>query len=187
MMLLLLPDGMQLMTGIEARQCLNRMVDVADVLPAPWLAMCAAVGSDQADDSQLALIESFLDPLGHAARPNRLLDAHRYRDWAQALALRAATSRSGRSLRQIERRIREWAGQPLRELRGFGRAEHAFFKAMAIDPAQPPVWPEFAADEGYSDQSHLCRDSRRITGFSPAQLRRRTAGDEGFWAYRIWQ
>jgi AraC-like DNA-binding protein len=187
MMLLLLPDAMHLLTGLEPREWLNRMVDVRDVLAALWLAMCSAVGSEQSDDARLTLIESFLDPLWHAARPSLLLGAHRYRDWAQGLALRAATTRSGRSLRQVERRIREWAGQPLRELRGFGRAEHAFFEAMATDEAQTPAWPEIAAGQGYSDQSHLCRDSRRITGFSPEQLRKRIAGDEGFWAYRIWQ
>lgn len=71
----------------------------------------------------------------------------------------------------MERRIRQWAGQPLRELRGLGRAERAFFEAMASDgEAASPVWSELALNEGYSDQSHLCRDSRRITGYSPVQL-----------------
>ena len=46
---------------------------------------------------------------------------------------------------------------------------------------------DIAADEGYADQSHLCRVSRRITGFSPEALRVRIAEDEAFWAYRLWQ
>ncbi len=106
---------------------------------------------------------------------------------AQGLALHAATSRTGRSLRQIERCIRQWAGQPLRELRGLGRAERAFFEAMALQDAQRPDWSDLAVGEGYSDQSHLCRDSRRITGFTLEQLRKRIATDEGSWPYRIWQ
>jgi AraC-like DNA-binding protein len=161
--------------------------DVSDVLPAPWLAMCSAVAAEQSDDARLARIEAFFDPLWQAARPGLPLGVHRYGDWAQGLALRAATSRSGRSLRQVERRIRQWAGQPLRELRGIGRAERAFFEVMAIEELQKPMWSAFAAAEGYSDQSHLCRESRRVTGFSPEQLRQRIANDEGFWAYRIWQ
>jgi AraC-like DNA-binding protein len=187
MMLLLLPDALHLLTGIEPRAWLNRMVDVSEVLPASWLPMCSAVSSDSSDEVRLSRIESFLDPLWNAARPSPPFGVHRYKDWAQGLALRAATSRSGRSVRQIERRIRQWTGQPLRELRGFGRAERAFFEAMAMAAERRPAWPEIAAGEGYSDQSHLCRDSRRITGFSPEQLRQRIASDEGFWAYRIWQ
>jgi AraC-like DNA-binding protein len=187
MMLLLLPDALQSMTGVEPRQWMNRLVDAADVLPAPWLVICSAVSAAESDEARVALIETFLDPLWQAARPHHPLGVHRYLDWAQGLALRAATSRSGRSLRQIERRIRQWSGQPLRELRGFGRAERAFFEAMSADEAQRPAWSELAVGEGYSDQSHLCRESRRITGFTPEQLRRRIASDEGFWAYRIWQ
>lgn len=38
----------------------------------------------------------------------------------------------------------------------------------------------------YANQSHLCRETRRLTGFSPDELRRRIHGDEGFWLYRLW-
>lgn len=42
------------------------------------------------------------------------------------------------------------------------------------------------ADTGYADQSHLSRETRRITGFPPGELRRRIIEDESFWVYRIW-
>ena len=187
MMLLLLPDALHLLTGIEPRAWLNRMVDVSEVLPAPWLALCSAVDADPGDAARWRRIESFLDPLWTAARPSLPLGVHRVRDWAQGLALHAATSQSGRSLRQVERRIRDWTGQPMQALRGMGRAEQAFFEAMATDTARPASWSDIAAGQGYSDQSHLCRATRRITGFPPEQLRQRIASDEGFWPYRIWQ
>jgi AraC-like DNA-binding protein len=43
-----------------------------------------------------------------------------------------------------------------------------------------------AADTDYADQSHLCRETRRMTGFSPDDLRRRIGSEEAFWAYRLW-
>lgn len=187
MMLLLLPDAVHHLTGIEPGNWIDRMVDVGDVLPADWVAMCASVAAAPDDDRRVRLIEDFLDPRWQATRPKRVLALHRYTDWADGLALHAATSRTGRSLRQVERRIRLWAGQPLRELRGFGRAERAFFEAMESEDGQRPPWSGLATDAGYSDQSHLCRVSRRITGCTPAELLDRIAHDEGFWAYRIWQ
>ena len=187
MMLLLLPDAVHHLLGIDPGDCMNRLAGVDGVLPEDWLRMCRAVAAETDDDRRVALIEDFLDPRWQAARPRRALGLHRYADWAAGLALHAATSRTGRSLRQVERRIRRWAGQPLRELKGLGRAERAFFEAMEARDAERPRWSALAAGAGYADQSHLCRESRRITGCSPQELWDRIAHDEGFWPYRIWQ
>jgi AraC-like DNA-binding protein len=183
MMLVLLPDALHSLTGLEADRWVNRLVDAAQVLPPDWMAMCEAVQSAPDDDARVQVIESFLDPRWQAARPQQALAAHRYHDWVQGLALRAATSSPGRSLRQMERRIKQWAGQPMRELRSIARAEQAFFDVAA---STRPDWAEVAASGGYADQSHLCRETRRVTGFSPAELYRRVAEDESFWAYRLW-
>jgi AraC-like DNA-binding protein len=48
-------------------------------------------------------------------------------------------------------------------------------------------WAALAAEAGYADQSHLCRESRRVTGFSPAELLRLLQEDERFWVYRVWR
>ena len=188
MMLLLMPDALHLLTGIDAEAWLNRTVDAREVLPPPWLAICEAVQQASDDEAGVQLLEDFLDPLWQAARPNLALNAQRYQDWAQGLAMRAATSAPGRSLRQVERRIKQWAGQPMRELIGIGRAEKAFFETLLAEQQGRRVsWAEVAAESGYADQSHLCRVTRRITGFAPEELRRRIAEDESFWAYRLWQ
>lgn len=47
-------------------------------------------------------------------------------------------------------------------------------------------WAEVAAHGGYSDQAHLCREARDITGVSPTELARGSADDESYWVYRIW-
>jgi len=93
----------------------------------------------------------------------------------------------GRSLRQLERRIKRWAGLPLRELRGFGKAEQAFFDTIAVDTAGQSVkWADVAAGAVFSDQSHLCRVTRRITGYAPQELYDGIHSEEAFWVYRIW-
>lgn len=188
MMLLLMPDALHSLTGVTAMDYADRFAAVHDVFSAPWIAMCEGVMVQPDDQARVAWIQDFLQPQWQAARPAMPLRLHHYQDWAQALALRAATSAAGRSLRQVERRIKQWAGLPMRELRGFGRAEQAFFRGMSdASGTGKPHWAELAESSGFSDQSHLCRVTRRITGFTPDELYRRIAEDEGFWSYRLWQ
>ena len=188
--LLFLPDAFAALTGIDPGALVNKVVDARLCLPADWLAWAQSLHRLPNNTLRLAAIEAFLLPRwtararlrrsGHAFGP-------RYADWAEALAVRAATSAAGRSLRQVERRVKAWAGLPMRELRAVSRAERAF---MAVAAAQNPGgvdWAQIAAETDYADQSHLCRETRRLTGFSPEELRRHIEKDEAFWAYRLWQ
>jgi AraC-like DNA-binding protein len=39
-------------------------------------------------------------------------------------------------------------------------------------------WADIAAEADYADQSHLCREARRLSGISPQELRRPTLGTD---------
>lgn len=186
LVLLLMPDALHALTGLAAADWVDRHAPLADVLGSDWQALGAAVLQAPGDDCWLPLIEDFLLPRWAALRPSGVAAMQHYRDWTQALALRAATSGPGRSLRQVERRLRQWAGQPLRELQVLARGEQAFFQAKLAGEAGRLNWADLAADAGYADQSHLGRVTRRLTGFAPQELTRRIQHDERFWAYRIW-
>lgn len=185
-MLLLLPDAFFALTGIDPGAYVNRIAPADQVLDARWMAFCQAVDNAPDDDCRVAQIESFLNPAWQQTRPDDPLPVRFLSDWSQSLALRAATSGWGRSMRQAERRIKQWTGQPLRELRGVGRSERAFFEVLTALEDGALNWTEVANTVGYSDQSHLCRQTRRITGFSPDELRHLIATDESFWIYRLW-
>jgi len=137
------------------------------------------------DTARLQLLEAFLLPRWQAL--GNLRPGHRYAAWTEALVVRAATSAAGRSLRQLERRIKAWAGLPMRELRAVSRAEAAFHAVAAAEGGGGVNWADIAAGSDYADQSHLCRETRRLTGFSPEDLRRRIHAEEAFWAYRLWR
>lgn len=191
--LMLQPDALQALTGLDARAHVNRLCDAREVLPPDWLAMAESVRQAACDAARWALIEAFLRPRWQTLQAHQAWAEPvtgrppRYREWAEALALRAAQSATGRSVRQWERRVRRWAGLPMREIRSISRAEQAFFAATQAQAVGPQVnWAEVALDGGYADQSHLCRETRRITGFSPEELRRRVNTEESFWLYRLW-
>ncbi|MCE4557237.1 helix-turn-helix domain-containing protein [Roseateles cellulosilyticus] len=183
--LLMLPDAFTALTGVVLDGLVNRIVDVREVLPADWQGWVAAMSAAPHDAARLQLLEAFLWPRWQALDARR--PSRRYADWTEALAVRAATSAPGRSLRQWERRIKAWAGLPMRELRAVSRAETAFYAVAAAEGRPDFNWADIAAEASYADQSHLCRETRRLTGFSPQELRRRIHADEAFWAYRLWR
>jgi AraC-like DNA-binding protein len=185
-MLMLLPDAVQALTGLNAADWVNRFEPLPPAFAAEWHALSHAVLAAPHDEARVALIEEFLSSRWRSARPPTPAPGLlRIQDWSHALAMRAASSGIGRSVRQAERRIKGWAGLPMRELRGLGRAEQAFFRTLSSSDANVR-WTDVAAESGYSDQSHLCRETRRVTGFAPDELRRRIAQDESFWIYRVW-
>ena len=71
--------------------------------------------------------------------------------------------------------------------RAVSRAESAFYAVAAAESRPGFNWADIAAETDYADQSHLCRETRRLTGFSPEELRRRIPVEQAFWAYRIWR
>lgn len=186
LVLLLMPDALHALTGLTPADWVDRYAPLSDVLDGDWQALGQAVLTERDEARWLALIEDFLQPRWATLRPAEAPAAQRYRDWTQALALRAATSAPGRSLRQVERRLRQWAGQPMRELQVLARGEQAFFQAKAAGEAGNLSWADVAANTGYADQSHMGRITRRLTGFAPQELTRRIAEEESFWPYRIW-
>ena len=187
LMLLFPPDVFQALTGIDVAALVNHVVPAETLLPPDWSAWAMSLHADIDDHERLVRIEAFLRPRWALLAPQRPT-ARRYAEWVQALAARAATSASGRSLRQIERRVKAWAGVPMRSLRAVSRAERAFLAVAASDAESTAVnWAQIAADTDYADQSHLCRETRRLSGFSPEDLRRRSATEEAFWPYRLWR
>ena len=87
----------------------------------------------------------------------------------------------------MERRIKSFSGRSLREWQSLVRTEGLFFAARArFDAGLPFDWATLAQDEGFSDQAHMIRSVKRITGFSPTEFAQRFTDDESFWMYRLW-
>ncbi len=189
LMLLLYPDALEQMTGLDLASCLDQARPLSKVLPPDWTRWSESVLQAPDDEARVQRIESFLDAQWRAVQtrqPEANTLSLRLKDWSQGLSERASSSPLGRSLRQMERRIKRWTGQPLSALRGLGRAEEAFFQAMEALDMDRLNWSDVAHDSGYADQAHLCREIRRITGLSPQALRHALRTQEGFWIYRAW-
>lgn len=155
------------------------------MLDAEWQQLAAQMLAAPDDETRVALLEEFLEPRWRAVRDDSTFDGA-VGDWVRRMEGRAAAAGIGRSVRMAERRIREWAGQPLRRLRRSYRAEQTFIAARDAALKGKVSLGDMAQLGGYSDQSHMSREARAISGLSPSEILRRGLEDETYWVYRIW-
>jgi AraC-like DNA-binding protein len=184
-MVMLLPDALNALMGLDVAAQLDRHRAPSDVFDAEWMTMVHAVFHAADNAARIQLIEVFLRPRWRALGQVRPTVESSIRHWARELQHRASQHAQGRSDRQIDRRIKDWAGQPLRQLRGVGRAEGTLLQAREALLANELSWADIAVAMGFSDQAHLSREFRRITGLSPRDLKT-VLTHESFWIYEIW-
>jgi AraC-like DNA-binding protein len=183
--LFLYPDALHALTGLDIAAQVDRFNPLGAVLDAAWQRMADAVLHAPDDAARIALIEAFLAPRWQAVQSHATHSPRQFQDWSRGVSQRASTQQGGQSDRQIDRRIKAWTGQPLRQLRGIGRAEDSLLRARAALDADALRWADVAADCGYADQAHLSREFRKITGLRPGELQAHLA-HESYWMYQVW-
>lgn len=181
----LYPEALQALLGIDIGHHRDRIVPADAVFDRSMLALLEfARRADSATDA-FERFQDGLDPLWQSIRPRRNATPHWLADWTHHLLQQAAISGVGRSLRQVERRMKTWTGQSYRDLAKLVRLEVAFGDAMQRMTDDKEDWAQLAAANRFSDQPHLVREVRRNTGFPPAQLRERIKTERAFWYYRL--
>jgi AraC-like DNA-binding protein len=175
------PEALSRLWGIRIEEHLDTILPLCCVLSGAGLETLLGVDAAAASPP-LQQVAAALEPLWAEAKVNA--GGKDLRSWLRSVALRAAFTKTGAGVRQVQRRIRDWTGQSQRELQRFARAEEAFALSANgwVDAQGLAV---VAAQAGYSDQSHLGREIRRMTGLSPARLAERVKCDESFWMYRL--
>ncbi|QBE63868.1 AraC family transcriptional regulator [Pseudoduganella lutea] len=181
-------DALHALTGLDMAVQLDAMTLADDVLGEAWREVCAAVLAAPDDDARIRIFEDWLEPRWHAVRGDAVGTGSwsQAQDWVQSLAMRAALSGAGRSARMAERRVRAWAGHPLRTLRRLARVEESLLAARDEHQAGHVSLSDVALRSGYSDQAHLSREARELVGSSPREIIRLAQTDESYWPYRIW-
>ncbi|MGU7768921.1 helix-turn-helix domain-containing protein [Burkholderia sp. MR1-5-21] len=182
-------DAAHALFGVALPAVHDRIVDAREVLGGAWRPLLDALPAADDDTATLAALERYLAPrwreLQGGSALASLRDAGRH--WVGRLAWQAREWRRTHGPRQVERRIKAYSGRSLRDWQSLVRMESLFFAARdRIDAGHPVNWATLALDEGFADQAHLSRATKRITGFSPTEFAQRFADDESFWMYRLW-
>jgi AraC-like DNA-binding protein len=183
--LFFLPDILARASGIRLADWLDQTVPAQAVLPQSWLAQLPTWAQARTPQALMEAVEHWVAVDADAQAP--LTSGRRYRDWLIRVSMKARQSSVGRSVRQFERRMKDWTGLSERRLKVMARAEAAFFEVKAQQEQGLKVdWADLAASLDYADQAHLIRETVKTTGFPPSRLAELIATDERFWTYRIW-
>lgn len=185
-MLVLLPEALHALTGLDIAAYTDRSAAFDQVFDAEWQAMAREVLAAPDHARRIALIETFFEPRWMAARARNGLSANWLHDYLEGAAVRIVASKWTRSVRQVERRARAWTGLTLQRLRGLRRDERSFLATRDAMRSGDASWADMAADTGYADQAHFCRVTRKNSGLTPRELRQRVMHEESYWVYRIW-
>lgn len=189
-MLCFTADVARSLFGLDPAAVQDRFVAADAVLDAGWRPLLDALCATTDDAAMLRALQTHIAPRWLALRreqPTHASLRRSGRHWVESLARCAREWTNLRSTRQVERRIKDFSGRSLREWQSLVRTEGLFFAARERrDAGLGYDWAALAQEEGFADQAHLSRQTRRITGFAPGEFARRYEEDESFWAYRLW-
>ncbi len=107
------------------------------------------------------------------------------RSWLKQLVAETSSKTGMLGQRTMQRLVKNWTGQSLRDLHLYARVENAISYGAEMLDDEGLNLAAIAAQTGFSDQSHLGRDIRRVTGLSPARLNELIKHNEAFWIYRL--
>lgn len=182
-------DAAQALFDLDLAAIQDRFIPVDQALTDQWAPMWhELLGSDDANllnvlERHLARRWQSLQGRDSAQPSLRQLGRH----WVDRLAWQAQQWQRVHSPRHVERRIKSFSGRSLREWKSLVKTEGLFFAARdRYEAGQPFDWAALAQEEGFVDQAHMIRASKRITGFSPTEFANRFIEDESFWMYRLW-
>lgn len=176
--------------GLDPARLHDRIVPAQSLLGAEWNPMLEALVAAQSDRESMQVLAQHLVPRWQALhnRESAMASLRRIgRHWVERLAWQAHEWRNTHSPRQVERRVKAYSGRSLREWQALTRTEGLFFAARERHEAgQALDWAAMAQEEGFADQAHMSRETKRVTGFPPGEFARRFIEDESFWLYRLW-
>lgn len=185
------PDAFSAVAGIDLSSFTGPSVPPEEALPQQMLEAFRnffdAVPREGPERS-FSVLQDKIEPMWAGKRPARPTGGSPPRtiaDWSRNLTLRAAQTGSGRSPRQVARRIKSWTGVTERDLEGFVRIEQLTFKWIEAARKDHLDWATLAAESGFADQAHMIRRWKKCTGLTPRQAHESFRDDEAFWYYRL--
>ena len=129
------------------------------------------------------MLQNQLIPLWKEQRQKENKSLNQIKDWASNIFTKTALSQSGKSVRQIQRHLKNLTGHSKREIENFIRLEEVF--AKYINPTNEGNLANLSIDTGFSDQSHMGRMIKKMIGNSPAAINELIMHDERYWFYRL--
>ncbi|MBI3285151.1 MAG: AraC family transcriptional regulator [Burkholderiales bacterium] len=180
----MLPRGM----GVSVGEIFSNYLPMQALLaPASVATFLAGIDAAHTRDEYVGLFQDFLltqlDLSQKKSMGAAFMDAHQKLFFPLIdLALHFGIGR-----RQLERRVRDTYGVPLRDVRRIVRFGLSLPHILGQAAARGDL-TRIAQDAGYYDQAHMHREYVEMAGISPLNLLQKIAGDDpAYWLYRLSQ
>jgi AraC-like DNA-binding protein len=183
------PHAFSAMTGLDLSSFTGREVPAEEALPQPILEPCRNffdAAPREGIERSFSVLQDKIEIMWAGMRPAGTRLQRLIADWSKSLVHRAAATGSGRSTRQIQRRVKLWTGFGERDLQVFGQVQQLHFKVREATRKGDVDWAALAAASGFADQAHMIRRMKQHTGFTPKQLYESSRYDEAFWYHRLY-
>jgi AraC-like DNA-binding protein len=163
------PLAARALVGAPLHELAHRTVPLEEALDAPFLVERLAAARDW--DTRFAVLDAALAPRVAGAQPSREVTWawQRLRATHGRVAIGELADELGWSRKRIVARFRDEIGLPPKAVARLLRFERARELAGTMS------WGELAFECGFSDQSHLIAEFRRITGRTPETFLQDTA------------
>ena len=155
------PLAARALVGAPLHELANRTVPLEEILDAPFLVERLAAASNW--DDRFALLDDALGRRLADTRPSREVAWawRRLRETHGRVPIGTLAAELGWSRKRIVARFRDEIGLPPKSV----ARQLRFERACELAGTMP--WGELAFACGFSDQSHLIREFRRVTGRTP--------------------
>lgn len=179
------PEAWKALTGVNVSEYIDKTVPLESIINDEILGLFQSLFDEHEFSQKLSSFDEGLLTEWNKTRPRHPIMPQKLQDWLYHILAQAATSPTSKSLRQVQRRFKNLTGQNQREVANYARMETLFSNWLESrkDPALSLAG--LAADTGFSDQSHMGREVKRLIGFSPVKLSQLMDTDESFWFYRL--
>ena len=180
------PGALQQVLGIAANEITSRVLDMREVVDTEQVdRFLHQLDQERPVTECINLLQDFLLSVFHLDDKQSLgttLAAEYRKLFSPAVDI---ASEFNISERQLERKVLQAFGLPLRDMRRIVRFGLTLPKLL--DPAL--AWgdlTDIAQECGYFDQAHMHRDFTELGGLAPMELVRQIRGDDpAYWMYRI--
>lgn len=162
--------------GIRMSALKDDVLDLRDLTGDAGRVLLERLEAASTSAARFDLLDETLErALGKAEAPPLLVCEawRRLGDSHGALGVAALAEDLGCSRKTLHAAFDEYIGLPPKT------AARVFRFQRAVQQVGHASWPVIAAESGYYDQSHLIRDFRQFTGFTPTEYERLRAGNGG--------
>ena len=122
------PEAWKQLVECDLETLVDKTLPLEYVASGALLDLCKEVLAGPTNETHFQQFMEELGPIWSSSRAPHLSAYHRLSDWTHELATKAASSGTGKSVRQAQRRIKSWTGQNQRDLEIFARNEALFEK-----------------------------------------------------------